>query len=63
MESVLSVCVCVLEGLWGKNTDKDTSREGAAMLRRFHCDVYLVTLRLLNTYSAKANPHIAGFLQ
>ncbi len=26
----------VLEGLWGKNTDKDTSREGASTLRRFH---------------------------
>ncbi len=25
-----------LEGLWGKNTDKDTSREGASTLRRFH---------------------------
>ncbi len=26
----------VLERLWGKNTDKDTSREGASTLRRFH---------------------------
>ncbi len=37
----LSVCqlmcgMSVLEGLWGKNTDKDTSREGVSMLRRIH---------------------------
>ena len=30
----------VLEGLWGKNTDKDTSREGASTLRRFHLVCY-----------------------
>ncbi len=31
----------MLEGLWGKNTDKDTSREGASMLRRFHYCIIL----------------------
>ncbi len=32
----------VLEGLWGKNTDKDTSREGASTLRRFHSEMFTV---------------------
>ncbi len=35
----LAVAMCgmsVLGGLWGKNTDKDMSREGASTLRRFH---------------------------
>ena len=28
--------ISVLDGLWGKNTDKDTSQEGASTLRHFH---------------------------
>ena len=38
----LAVAMCrmsVLESLWGKNTDKNTSREGASTLRRFHCRI------------------------
>ena len=30
----------VLEGLWGKNTDKNTSREGASTLKAFSLRIF-----------------------
>ncbi len=45
--------VSVLKGLWGKNTDKDTSREGASTLRRFHFGMILLTISTLTLVTYK----------
>ncbi len=45
------------EGLWGKNTDKDTSREGASTLRRFHCSLLFTGMCTLILYFTVTTCH------